>query len=145
VQRLATLVRNTPADKKTAANRVKVTHFTQGDVKVVQEEGRDVWEVAFKTSGSGGPHDCIVRFFSPRIHQDAIVWVSCDCDDFRYRIEYALAQKKSSEILHGNRRPPVRTNPKMQTRLCKHLVKIIGIIPLAQSYMEPQQSVRGGV
>lgn len=144
MQRLRTLLKNTPLAKRNAANKVKVTHFTERDVQIIQVDGRDVWEISYKTSGTGEVHNCAVRFYSPRIHMDAIVWVSCDCEDFRYRIEYALAQKKSAKIQYGTNRPPTKTNPKMQTRLCKHLVKIIGIIPMAQSYMEPQQPATGG-
>ena len=137
-QRLSTLVRNTPRKIVDVARKVKVAHFTERDVKRVTVDGRDVWEVAFQTSGTGESHRCVVRFIGPTIKQDALVWVSCDCEDFRYRLEYALTEKKSSDLLHAQAEPPRKTNPRMQTRLCKHLLKITGIIPQAQSFMRPQ-------
>lgn len=136
MQRLATLVRNTPERIQKSAAKVRVTNFSSKSVRRTQVEGRDVWEIEYKTSGSGESHNCIVRFFGPTIKQDALVWVSCDCEDFRYRLEYALAQKKSSDRMHSNFNPPVKTNPKMETRLCKHLLKIKGIIPLALGYLK---------
>lgn len=135
MQRLSTLVKNTPANIQAASKKVRVAHFNEKGVNLVKMDGRDVWEVEYKTSGTGESHTCTVKFFGPAIKQEALVWVSCDCEDFRYRLEYALTMKNSSDRLYSTFRPPLKTNPKNLTRLCKHLLKITGLIPQAQNYL----------
>lgn len=139
MQRLSTLVKNTPEHIVAASRKVRVTNFNQRSVNLVRVDGRDVWEIEYKTSGTGESHTCTVRFFGPAIKQDALVWVSCDCEDFRYRLEYALTQKKSSDRLYSTGREPLRTNPRLQTRLCKHLLKITGLIRQAQGYLRARR------
>lgn len=133
---LSALIRDS-SKVKAEARKVHVTSFDpRVDMRrVVLPEG-EAWEVEWDTTGSGESYHCIMRFFAGVIYTGAKVWVSCDCDDFRYRLEYVLSQRGSSSILHSSGGPAQKTNPKGQARLCKHLLKIIGIIPQASRHLE---------
>jgi hypothetical protein len=48
--------------------------------------------------------------------------VSCDCEDFKYRMEVALHAKGAADIKHSNGARPNVTNPDMDAGLCKHLL-----------------------
>lgn len=53
------------------------------------------------------------------------VMVSCDCEAFMYRSEYALHYYKASLIHFSNGQPPNVTNPGLIPFGCKHLEKIL--------------------
>jgi hypothetical protein len=55
------------------------------------------------------------------------VMVSCSCDDFAYRFEYALHKKGAAELKYSNGDPPIDTNPSLIPGCCKHLVKLFQI------------------
>lgn len=52
------------------------------------------------------------------------IQVSCDCEDFRYRLAY-VATKKKYGFEVSETRPAKVTNPKNKGRLCKHLITIL--------------------
>lgn len=133
---LSHLVRVTPADKKKASRRVHVASFQAAqDVERGGGGTEAYWSVKFKTTGSQRSHTCEVRFHGSGIREMDPVWVSCDCDDFRYRLEYVLAQIKSASIVTARATRPTKTNPHMKPRLCKHLLKITQIIVQAQEHV----------
>ena len=52
------------------------------------------------------------------------VIVSCSCEDYMFRWEYANAAHGASRIIYGNGDPPEYTNPLLAYGLCKHLVAL---------------------
>lgn len=79
-------------------------------------------------------HDVLVYFLEPSSVTDAagqVPWnlsgknvnivCSCDCENFMYMWEYALAHFKASFIKYSNGEPPVTTNPGLIPAACKHL------------------------
>lgn len=53
------------------------------------------------------------------------VFISCDCEDWCYRWEYACATYGATRIMYGNGAPPVITNPQEVPGCCKHLVALL--------------------
>jgi hypothetical protein len=53
------------------------------------------------------------------------VWVHCDCDYFKYFLEYSMAVKGASDHLDAFRQPPVEKNPQMLPGACKHILAIL--------------------
>lgn len=51
--------------------------------------------------------------------------VSCDCEDFIYRWEYALARKRAAVIKLSNGKPPVVRNPRLIAGSCRHIGKVL--------------------
>jgi hypothetical protein len=48
--------------------------------------------------------------------------VSCDCEDFLYRMEVANHAHGAADIKHSNGKRPNTTNPHIRPGLCKHLL-----------------------
>lgn len=53
------------------------------------------------------------------------VLVSCNCEDFEYRLEVANNNISLSPIIFSNGQAPVKTNPGEVPGVCKHLLKAI--------------------
>lgn len=53
------------------------------------------------------------------------VWLSCNCDNFLYQWEYALAKHGGADIVYGNGEPAIVTNPKNIPGCCKHLYRVL--------------------
>lgn len=56
------------------------------------------------------------------VYKKGQVIVSCSCDDFKYRWEYALNKKGAARIEYSNGEPPVERNDAEVPGMCKHLV-----------------------
>lgn len=76
----------------------------------------------------------------PRVHHQ-VVWarnpnyvgplwkcpnvvVHCDCSRHTFKWEYALWHHGSAQIINGNGKPPVKTNPRMVPATCKHILQV---------------------
>jgi hypothetical protein len=66
----------------------------------------------------------VIVFLDQRLHVDA----SCSCADYRYRWDFALNQKRASDLEYAQPGPnglyPKIRNPSLKTKSCKHLVKL---------------------
>ncbi len=60
------------------------------------------------------------------LSQCPAVLMTCNCDDWMYRFEYAAWYRGAAEILHGNGEYPESTNPSLKFSACKHLL-LLGI------------------
>ena len=56
------------------------------------------------------------------------VYVSCDCEDWVFRWEYAVAKRGGTRVLYGNGDAPVMTNPTEVAGCCKHLSHVLETI-----------------
>ena len=57
-----------------------------------------------------------------KICEQPTVFCSCDCDDWKFRWEYAVALRGGTRILYSNGEHPVMTNPQLSPGCCKHIV-----------------------
>ncbi|QRE00046.1 hypothetical protein [Burkholderia phage BCSR5] len=85
-------------------------HFDQDGKKVANHERRH--------------YVTVIKFLDDKLN----VNVSCSCDDFLYRWEWALANRGASDIFYSNGQHPDVTNPGMIPAQCKHLVKLVETI-----------------
>lgn len=56
------------------------------------------------------------------------VFCSCDCEDWVYRWEYAVARQGGTKIMYGNGEPPLMTNPTYSPGCCKHIAAVFEMI-----------------
>lgn len=59
----------------------------------------------------------------PKIFQRPM-WVHCSCEWFTFFCEYALAKRRSSEIVNSNGQPNKVQNPRQWPYVCKHVVAV---------------------
>lgn len=52
------------------------------------------------------------------------VYCSCDCEDFKWRLEVAFAMRGAAPIIYSNGEPAYLTNPKNIVFFCKHLLQL---------------------
>jgi len=53
------------------------------------------------------------------------IFVSCDCEDWCFRWEYAATVHGASKILYGNGEKPFMTNPQEIPGCCKHVSPVL--------------------
>jgi|ERR1700682_319139 len=62
----------------------------------------------------------VVTFLDNKLN----VKVSCSCDDFKYREEWALWNRKAADIEYSNGDFPDMTNPQYRPYVCKHILAL---------------------
>lgn len=58
------------------------------------------------------------------ISKQKMVYCSCDCEDWCFRWEYAVAAHGGTRLLYGNGEAPNITNPQLAAGCCKHLYAV---------------------
>lgn len=56
------------------------------------------------------------------------IWVSCDCDRFTFKWEYALTRKGASSIRYSNGEPAIDMNPRNIPGGCKHIFRCLNTL-----------------
>lgn len=56
------------------------------------------------------------------------IYCSCDCEDWVFVWEYAVAAHGGTKVMYGNGEPPVFTNPELAAGACKHVVAVFNEI-----------------
>lgn len=126
---------------KQKSGRVQITRFRKTqDITFGKDSFGPFYKVAWQArSGGGGKgikhHVCSVRFYD-RLGTTSKVVAECDCADFKYRWDYALFLRDSSDLAHANSQKPRITNPTVRGGLCKHLLRVVQIIPVAQEWIK---------
>lgn len=113
---LRTVFRNTPANRFTLADKVKLVGVKFGKSRSLNKP--KVVCQAY-TSGDTVKYSTSLTF----IKGDKAV-LSCSCDDFMYRWEYALAKKGGAEIKYSNGEAPGNSNPTLIAGCCKHVIAL---------------------
>lgn len=109
------ILRTTPANRFNSANHVKISK-----VKVSRRGGVPVKAVSKSSStGSSVSYESEIQFLTGNN-----VKLSCSCDDFLFRFEYALYRKGAADIRHSNGEPPEVRNPSFTPGCCKHLIAL---------------------
>jgi hypothetical protein len=108
--------RNTPANRFTMADKVKLIGVKIGKSRTLQKP-----KVVCQTYTSG---DTVKYSTSITFIKDDKAVLSCSCDDFMYRWEYALAKKGGAEVRYGNGEHPESSNPTLIAGCCKHVIAL---------------------
>jgi len=114
-----TILRGTPANRFDSANHVKISR-----VKISRKNGVPV----SITSNSFTPGSSASYTSEIEILPNRAVKLSCSCDDFLFRFEYALYRRGAADIRHSNGEPPDITNPAHQPGCCKHLIALREVV-----------------
>lgn len=118
---LAKILNSTPPERIELSSFVKITAIRVG----TSRKSGKVRLVA-KTKSEGHAQSDRSHYTTMlEVHGAGRVHLSCSCDDFMYRWEYALSIRDGAQILYGNGEPPVDTNPRLKPGCCKHLVALI--------------------
>ena len=117
---LAKIINSTPPVRIELSSFVKIT-----DIRVGTSRTSGKVRIVAKTRSEGKESDRLHYSSMLEIHGSGRVRLSCSCDDFMYRWEYALFIRDGAQILYGNGEPPVDTNPRMKPGCCKHLIALI--------------------
>lgn len=62
------------------------------------------------------------------LYNSTEIFVSCDCERFKFKWEYALWKRGASMIKFSNGEPPVTTNPNLHPAACKHCYVVLSDI-----------------
>lgn len=118
---LAKIINATPPERIELSSFVKIT-----DIRVGTSRASGKVRLVAKTrSLEKKSYDRSHYSTMLEAHEGGRVRLSCSCDDFMFRWEYALAARGGAQILYGNGEPPVDTNPRMKPGCCKHLIALI--------------------
>lgn len=85
----------------------------------VTDDGTTFRQVTAKAVGDTVPRSVILRFRGEGA--TAKVWVSCNCEYFKFHCEVADARRGSSDIVHSNGKFPRITNSRGVAHVCKHI------------------------
>jgi len=113
---IRSIFRATPANRFELADRVKLVGVKVGKSKTLQKPKAICQSF---TNGDRIKYSTSLTFMGG----DKVV-MSCSCDDFMYRWEYALAKKGGAEIRYGNGEHPGTTNPGLAIGCCKHTIAL---------------------
>jgi len=85
----------------------------------------------FKVIATTVPRKVTIKMYgktdAPYIRRKS--WVHCSCEWFTFFCEYALARRRSSEIINSNGNAPVENNPRQWPYVCKHIIATFDRIP----------------
>ncbi len=109
---------NTPHEIKKRANSVNIQ--TIGKCATIKSANEVCSNILTCTSENNRIHSQEIRF-----NKQGLFWVSCDCEDFMYRWEYALSLYGATDIINSNGEPAKIRNPNNRPGVCKHIYKIL--------------------
>jgi hypothetical protein len=118
------MIRHTPLNIR--RNRMKGCRVYFYNSEYFKRKGkRGIRCFAYKTGCSKSTYMTTIGFVDYTKNLQSSVWVSCQCDHFKYTYEYAMAVKGASDHLYAWRQPPVEKNPQMLPGACKHILAIL--------------------
>ena len=80
---------------------------------------------AYKTGCNKSTYVTQIGYLDWRKGLKSSIWVHCDCDYFKYNVEYVLAQLGASEVVYAWNQPPNVRNPKHIPHACKHVLLVV--------------------
>ena len=120
------ILRGTPANRFDSAEKVRITKMK------LTRRGKELVKAKCSsyTPGSSSSYDTEIEFLASKR-----VKLSCSCDDFVFRFEYALYSKGGADLRYGNGETPDKTNPAMIPGCCKHVIALRNIL-IEKQYIE---------
>ena len=100
--------------------------LTKSGGYIVEDETGKYREFKYRTKCTDGWRRVVVRFYGP-LNPNTRVWCWCDCPYFKYNCEVALASKGSSAVIQSNGQRPRHTNPRLEPRVCKHVILVFAM------------------
>lgn len=127
--RLKTLLSRTPANRFARKRRHPVIAKVTKSVLAMDDggmfmlmHGKSADIQHMREHKSKGPHLQVAKIYMDEdgkiTNPKTFVW--CDCQDFTYRCEVALALRGSSAVVNSNGALPKHTNPNAVPMLCSH-------------------------
>lgn len=114
------IARNTSQSRHDLSHQVKVLNLKFGLSKTVYPAGNLLGVARTYT-----PDTSYLRYTtSIEIWPGDKVKLSCSCDDFKYRWEYALWLRNCADIIYSNGEPPLVNNSYFKPMACKHLIAL---------------------
>jgi len=110
---------NEPTDRAKRASKVKL-QFT-GEMPGTDPIGGLYHSFRFTAGQHERRYAQEVRVYGKKPNGISPTWVSCECGDFRYVWDWALATRRSSALTHAIDQKPIIRNPKLLKATCKHL------------------------
>ena len=98
------------------ARRVSVRF---GKAEEVTDNGATFRQVTARAVGDTRPRNVTMRFRGKGATSK--VWVSCDCEYFKFHCEVADTRRGSSDVIHSNGKFPKITNSRGVAHVCKHI------------------------
>lgn len=118
------MIRYTPLNIR--RNRMKGCRVYFYNSEYLKREGkRGLRLFAYKTGCSKSTYLTTIGFVDYTKNLQSTVWVSCQCDHFKYTYEYAMASRGASDNIYAWKQPPVEKNPHMLPGCCKHILAIL--------------------
>lgn len=120
------MVRYTPL--KIRENRLKGcrVYFFNSEYFDRKEKGKRGLRIfAYKTGCNKHTYMTQIGFVDYTKNLKSSVWVSCQCDYYKYHLEYVNAKLGASDHIYAWQQPPVVTNPNMVPGACKHILAIL--------------------
>jgi len=108
-----------------------------GKPEEVKDDGATFREVSARAVGDTRPRNVVMRFRGKG--STSKVWVSCDCEYFKFHCEVADARRGSSDVIHSNGKFPKIRNSRGVAHVCKHIAACF--LRGAQD-LEPKKSKR---
>jgi len=120
------ILRNTPKDRRSLAEFVKILRIKKGRDKKGFAVAMAETVSLISPSGEAIKPSNRVKYLTTVtfIDSDLHVRVSCSCHDFLYRWEVPLNKKGAAAIEYSNGEPTRVTNPSNISGMCKHLVAL---------------------
>jgi hypothetical protein len=118
------MIRYTPVNIR--RNRMKGCRVYFYNSEYLKRQGkRGLRLFAYKTGCSKSTYLTTIGFVDYTKNLQSTVWVSCQCDHFKYTYEYAMTQRGASDNIYAWQQPPVEKNPHMLPGCCKHILAIL--------------------
>ena len=118
------MIRYTPL--KIRQNRLKGCRVYFYNSEYFKRKGkRGLRLFAYKTGCNKSTYMTTIGFVDYTKNLQSTVWVSCQCDHFKYTYEYAMSARGASDLMYAWHQPPVEKNPQMLPGACKHILAIL--------------------
>lgn len=120
------MIRMTPMNIR--QNRLKGcrVYFYNSEYFSRKEKGkRGMRLFAYKTGCNKMTYLTQIGFVDYTKNLNSSVWVSCQCDYYKYHLEYVNATLGASDHIYAWQQPPRITNPGNVPGACKHILAIL--------------------
>jgi hypothetical protein len=118
------MIRYTPMNiRLNRKNNCRVYFYNSEFIK--REGKRGLRTFAYKTGCNQHTYLTQIGFLDYKLNLKSPVWVSCQCDYYKYQLEWVNTSYGASDHTYALNQPPVFTNPHMVPGACKHILSVV--------------------
>ena len=116
---IAQLMKTTPRRFKLRAEDIKPTLLN------ITQAGKLIYKTVTESN-----HHVHRQYIKPLPNVKGLTTISqnvilhCNCENFTFENEYSLWKTNASHIVNSIMEPPLKTNPGMKKKVCKHLIAV---------------------